>query len=100
MPNTFLTRYRLVVNDLKELAVDVKEIAQDTIENISEVEAALAQYYLKQILEGLILATKIGRRTWPSLSQYNTNQRNYWLDKARLHHPREQSMRCTTALSQ
>jgi len=69
MPNTFLTRYRLVVNDLKELAVDVKEIAQDTIENISEVEAVLAQYYLKQILEGLILATKIGRRTWPSLSQ-------------------------------
>ncbi len=42
MPNTFLTRYRLVVNDLKELAVDVKEIAQDTIENISEVEAVLA----------------------------------------------------------
>ena len=49
MPNTFLTRYRLVVNDLKELALDVKDIAQDTI---SEVEAVLAQYYLKQILGG------------------------------------------------
>ncbi len=66
MPNTFLTRYRLVVNDLKELALDVKDIAQDTEENISEVEAVLAQYYLKQILEALILATRIGRRTWPS----------------------------------
>ena len=31
MPNTFLTRYRLVVNDLGELALDVKDIAQDTI---------------------------------------------------------------------
>ena len=57
MPNTFLTRYRLVVNDLKELALDVKDIAPDTI---SEVDAVLAQYYLKQILEGLILATRIG----------------------------------------
>ena len=70
MPNTFLTRYRLVVNDLKELALgdvlDVKDIAQDTI---SEVEAVLSQYYLKQILEGLILATRIGRRTWPSPCQ-------------------------------
>ncbi len=63
MPNTFLTRYRLVVNDLKELALDVKDTAQDTAENISEVEAVLAQYYLKQILESLILATRIGRRT-------------------------------------
>jgi len=48
MPNTFFTRYLLVVNDLKELALDVKDIAQDTAENISEVEAVLAQYYLKQ----------------------------------------------------
>ncbi len=55
MPNTFLTRY-------KELAYDVK----DTEENISEVEAVLAQYYPKQILESMILATRIGRRTWPS----------------------------------
>ena len=56
MPQIFLTRYRLLVNDLKDLAYDVKD-AQETQENITEVEAALAQYYLKQILEGLILAT-------------------------------------------
>jgi len=66
MPNTFLTRYRLVVNDLKDLASEVKDIAQDSQENITEVEAVLAQYHLKQILEGLILATRIGRRSWPS----------------------------------
>ncbi len=66
MPNTFETRYRFVVNDLKDLADDLIDIAQDTQENISEVEAALAQFYLKQILESLILATRIGRRSWPS----------------------------------
>ena len=68
MPNTHLTRYRLLVNDLKDLAVELAEIALDTEENISEVEAVLAQYYLKQILESMILATRIGRRTWPSPS--------------------------------
>ncbi len=69
MPITQLTRYRLLVNDLKDLAAELKDIAQDTAENISEVEATLAQYYLKHILEGLILATRIGRRSWqfPSL---------------------------------
>ncbi len=30
MPNTHLTRYRLLVNDLKDLAAELKEIAQDT----------------------------------------------------------------------
>ncbi len=68
MPLPEFTRYRLVVTDLKDLAADINDIAQDTEENISEVEAVLAQHYLKQILEGLILATRIGRRTWPSLS--------------------------------
>jgi hypothetical protein len=58
MPNTFLTRYRLVVNDLKHLAVELnsflsKDTGQDTQDDISEVEAVLAQYYLKQILESL-----------------------------------------------
>lgn len=69
MPQIFLTRYRLLVNDLKDLVYDVQAIARDTEENISEVEAVLAQYYLKEILEGLILATRIGRLKWPSLSQ-------------------------------
>ena len=69
MPHTHLTRYRLLVDDLKDLVAELREIAQDTEENISEVEALLAQYYLKQILESLILATRIGRRTWPSLSR-------------------------------
>ena len=69
MPQIFLTRYRLLVNDLKDLVYNVQAIARDTEENISEVEAVLAQYYLKEILEGLILATRIGRRKWPSLSQ-------------------------------
>ena len=45
MPNTHLTRYRWVVNDLKDLAVDLRDIQQDTEENISEVEATLAQYH-------------------------------------------------------
>ena len=69
MPNTHLTRCRLTANDLKDLAVELKRIAQDTQENISEVEAVLAQYYLTNILESLIPATRIGRRTWPSLSR-------------------------------
>ena len=48
MPNTYQTRYRYVVDvvDLKDLAVDLINIAQDTQENISKVEAALAQFYL------------------------------------------------------
>ncbi len=37
----YLTRYRW---DLKDLAVDLIDIVQDTQENISEVEAALAQF--------------------------------------------------------
>ncbi len=68
MPNTFHNRYSYVVDDLKDLAFDLINIAADTQKNISEVEAALAQFYLKEILESLILATRIGRRTWPSLS--------------------------------
>jgi len=65
------------VNDLKDLAVDLAVDLIDsalqtrhvyTQENISEVEAALAQFYRKHILESLILATRVGRRTWPSLS--------------------------------
>ena len=46
MPNTHLTRYRWVVNDLKNLAVDLIDFAQDTQENISEVKAALAAFKL------------------------------------------------------
>ncbi len=56
------------MNDLKDLAVKLADIALDTEENIAEVKAVPAQYYLKQILGSLILATRIGRRTWPSLS--------------------------------
>ena len=63
MPQTYLTRCRLLVDDLKDLTAELTEIARDTEENISEVEAVLAQHYLKQILESLILATRIGRRT-------------------------------------
>ena len=63
MPNTFHTRHRFVVDDLKDLAVDLINIATDTEGNISEVEATLAQVYLKQVLESLILGTRIGRRT-------------------------------------
>ena len=66
MPQILLTRYRFVVDDRKDLADDLTDIATSTGENISEVEATLAQYYLKQILESLILATRIGRRTWPA----------------------------------
>ncbi len=71
MPQTYLTRCRLLVDDLKDLTAELTEIARDTEENISEVEAVLAQHYLKQILESLILATRVGRRTWPSLYPQN-----------------------------
>lgn len=40
----YLTRYRWDLNNLKDLAVDLIDIAQDTQEKISEVEAALAQF--------------------------------------------------------
>ena len=63
LANTYQTRYRWVVNDLYDLVTELREIAQDTQENISEVEATLAQYHLKQVLESLILAIRTGRRT-------------------------------------
>ena len=46
MPNTHLTRYRWVVNNLKDSAVDLIDFAQDTQENNSEVKAALAAFKL------------------------------------------------------
>ena len=70
MPNHSPSRYAWVVADLKDIAIAqvLTDIQQDSTENISEVEASLSQFYLKQVLESLILATRIGRRTWPSLS--------------------------------
>ena len=58
MPNTYPTRYQHVLEDLKELVVDLKDIATDTQENLSEVEAVLSQFYLKQILQSLHHETK------------------------------------------
>lgn len=54
MPNAHLARYRYVVEDLKDLVVDLKDIATDTQESISQVEATLAQYHLKEILTSLM----------------------------------------------
>ncbi len=69
MPNFVpTTPYGWVVYVLKDLAKDLHRLQTLSTENISEVEAALSQHYLKQILEALILATRVGRRTWPSLS--------------------------------
>ncbi len=69
MPNIVpTTSYGWVVSDLKDVASDLQSIQSYSDENISEVEAALAHYYLKQVLQALILATRIGRRGWSSLS--------------------------------
>ena len=40
MPSIFLTRYRLVVNDLKDLAYDVKHIALDTEDKAEKTAAS------------------------------------------------------------
>ncbi len=70
MPNIVsTTAYGWVVSDLKDVASDLQSIQSYLDENISEVEAALAHYYLKQVVQALILATRIGRREWSSLSQ-------------------------------
>jgi len=70
MPNIVpSTSYRWIVYDLKDLATDLERIQRYTKDDTSDVEAALAHFYLDKVLEALILATRIGRRTWPSLSQ-------------------------------
>ena len=67
MPNlTPNTSYGWVVYDLKDI---VQRIQRNSDGNITEVEAALAHFYLKKILEDLILATRVARAGWPSLSQ-------------------------------
>ena len=50
-----------MVDDLKDVAQLLKDIQSDSTEIISEVEASLSQFYLKECLESVILATRIGR---------------------------------------
>ncbi len=70
MPDIVLTTpYAWVVYDLKEIAAELHKLQILSKDNISSVEATQAQYYLKQVLEALILATRIGKREWPSLPQ-------------------------------
>ena len=69
MPNFVSTApYGWVVYNLKDLAKDLHRLQTLSTETISEVETALSQQYLKQNLEALSLATRVGGRTWPSLS--------------------------------
>jgi len=68
MPNLSpSTGYGWVVYDLKDIARDLQR-QRDSTESITEVDSALAHFYLKKVLEDLILATRVSRE-WPSLSQ-------------------------------
>ncbi len=69
MPNFPTTSYSWVAYDLKELSEDLDRLALDTSENITQVEAALCHHHLGKVLKSLILATRIGRAEWSSLSQ-------------------------------
>ena len=71
MPNIVLTTpYAWVVYDLNETAAELHKIQRLLEDNISSVEATLAQAdYLKQILEALILAARTGKRDWPPFFQ-------------------------------
>ncbi len=59
------TSYGWIVSDLRDVAKDLERVQQFTDEAITEVEAALAHYHLKKVLESLILATRISRVGWP-----------------------------------
>jgi hypothetical protein len=62
MPNYVpTTSYGWIVSDLSDVARDLDRIQQYTDESITEVEAALAYYHLKHVLDSLILATRISR---------------------------------------
>jgi len=66
MPNYVpTTSYGWIVSDLRDVAKDLERVQQFTDEAITEVEAALAHYHLKKVLESLILATRISRVGWP-----------------------------------
>lgn len=70
VPNIIPTSsYGWIVSDLRDISEDLYRIAIDTSEDITEVEAALAHFHLSKVLQSLILATRLGRRGWPSLSQ-------------------------------
>ena len=69
MPNIIpTTSYGWIVSDLRDTSEDLYRIATDTTENITEVEATLAQFHFSKVLHSLILATRLGRRGWPPLS--------------------------------
>lgn len=69
MPVPYLTTsYGWIVHDLMDLTIDLERIQINSIDKISEVEAALCHFYLEKILKSLILATGIGRREWHPLA--------------------------------
>ncbi len=54
MPNTIpTTSYGWVVSDLRDLANDLDQIAYETCESISEVEATLCHFHLDKVLKSL-----------------------------------------------
>ena len=53
------TSYGWIVADLRDIAQDLDRIQISTEEAIPEVEAALAHFHLKKVLESLILAMRI-----------------------------------------
>jgi hypothetical protein len=70
MPNIVpTTSYGWVVSDLRDLVVDLNRIALETGENITEVEATHCHFHLNKVLKSVLLATRLARLKWPSLSQ-------------------------------
>ena len=56
------TCYGWVTYELKEIAQDLKEIAEETDERITLAEALLCQQHITKILNWLILATRLQGR--------------------------------------
>ena len=67
MPNPIsTTSYGWVVTDLKDIAEDLQQIATETTENITGVEATLCHLHLNKVLKSLLLATRSARCQCPS----------------------------------
>ncbi len=61
MPKHFQTAYAWVAEDLKDLAEELRRIALDTAESITQVESLLFHEHITKILDSLILATRMVR---------------------------------------
>ena len=71
LANTYQTRYRWVVNDLYNLVTELREIAQDTQENISESAMILAKHVCLALACKHCQPLRQSQQTFPGLSLFD-----------------------------